>query len=82
MQKIHIELKPGQKLFFTSDLHIGHRNVLKFCHRPFENEKAMAEEFIKRWNSVVSEDDIVFDLGDMFWFDGRHEVKKLINSAI
>ncbi len=78
MQKIHLDIKPGQKLFFTSDLHIGHRNVLRFCHRPFENEKAMAEEFIKRWNSVVSEDDIVFDLGDMFWFDGRHEVKKFI----
>lgn len=79
MKKVHIELNEGQKLFFTSDLHIGHRNVLVFCNRPFLDIKDMSRGLIENWNRVVGENDIVFDLGDMFWFDSRHEIKTFIN---
>lgn len=79
MKKVHIELKEGQKLFLTSDLHIGHKNVLMFCNRPFLDVKDMSKGLTANWNRVVGEEDIVFDLGDMFWFDSRHEVKKHIN---
>lgn len=41
MLKINITLKDNQKLYFTSDLHLGHRNVIRFCDRPYENEKQM-----------------------------------------
>jgi len=80
MQKVHIDLKPDQHIFLTSDLHIGHTNILRFCNRPFLDVKDMSKDLIKNWNRVVGEDDIVFDLGDMFWFDGRHEVKKFISN--
>lgn len=79
MKKLHIPLQKGQKIFFTSDLHVGHRNVLTFCNRPFKDLKDMSEGLIRRWNSVVGENDIVFDLGDMFWFDGRHDVKRFVD---
>lgn len=78
MQKLHLSTE-NQKIFFTSDLHIGHRNVLIFCRRPFLDMKDMVDSLVKNWNSVVGENDIVFDLGDMFWFDSRHEVKKFVN---
>lgn len=78
MQKIHISLATGQKIFFTSDLHVGHRNVLRFCNRPFLDIKDMSRGLIENWNRVVGENDIVFDLGDMFWFDSRHEIKKFV----
>ena len=78
MQKVHITLKPNQKIFFTSDLHIGHRNILQFCNRPYLDMKDMTQGLIENWNKVVGEDDIVFDLGDMFWFDGRHEVRRFV----
>ena len=64
------ELKPlkldssKQGIFFTSDLHFGHQNILRFCNRPWESTKEMDEALIKNWNSVVKENDIVFDLGD------------------
>ena len=79
MKKMHITLEEGQKIFFTSDLHVGHRNVINFCNRPFADVKDMDQKLIENWNSAVGENDIVFDLGDMFWFDGRHEVKKFVN---
>lgn len=77
MQKLHLN-RQECRIFFTSDLHVGHRNVLRFCNRPFEDTKAMSDGLIANWNRVVGEEDVVFDLGDMFWWDSRHEVKKFV----
>ena len=76
MEKLHIKLEPGQKLWFTSDPHFGHRNVIKFCDRPFANEKEMNEVLINNWNEVVGENDIIFVLGDVFWFNDSRMIKK------
>lgn len=54
-----------QNLFFTSDFHIGHNNVIRFDKRPFANLDEMHNTIIKNWNSVVNDDDIVFYLGDI-----------------
>lgn len=56
-------------IFFTSDTHFGHANIIRLCNRPFKDVEDMTEELIKRWNSVVSEGDTVFHLGD-FAFGG------------
>lgn len=79
MQVIHIKLEKGQKLFFISDMHLGHKNVIQFSDRPFVSVKDMEKQMIENWNSVVSKNDIVFDLGDMFWFDGRHDAATVIS---
>ena len=54
--------------FFIADLHFGHKNIVKFeetrPYRPFDTIEEHDEELIKRWNSVVSKQDIVFVLGD------------------
>lgn len=54
-----------QNIFFTSDFHIGHTNVIRFDGRPFNNTHEMHEKIIENWNSVVKDDDIVFYLGDI-----------------
>lgn len=79
MQKIHIDLSKDQKLWFTSDLHFGHRNVIKFCNRPWEDEKQMGPALIENWNSVVGDNDIVFVLGDTFWFNDSRGIKKVLS---
>lgn len=79
MQKIHIDLKPGQKIWFTSDLHFGHRNVIRFCNRPWEDVKQMGLGLIKNWNDTVGDDDIVFVLGDTFWFNDSRAIKKVLS---
>jgi calcineurin-like phosphoesterase family protein len=79
MQKLNIKLELGQNLFLTSDLHFGHRNVLKFCNRPWEDEKQMAKGLIDNWNSVVTNNDIVFVLGDTFWFNDSRTIKKILS---
>jgi calcineurin-like phosphoesterase family protein len=51
-------------IFFTSDQHFGHTNILRYTSRPFESTEEMDEEMIKRWNAVVRPLDIVYHLGD------------------
>jgi calcineurin-like phosphoesterase family protein len=79
MQKLHIDLQGGQKVWFTSDLHFGHRNVLKFCNRPWKDEKEMGKSLIENWNNTVGDNDIVFVLGDTFWFNNSRSIKKVLS---
>jgi len=51
--------------FFTSDTHFGHANIIRYCDRPFKDVSHMNEAIIERWNSVVSNDDTVYHLGDV-----------------
>lgn len=68
----------GEKLFFTADSHFNHTNIIKFCNRPFKSVEQMNETLIANWNSVISEDDIVFHLGD-FCLGGAAEWTKLLD---
>ena len=52
-------------IFYTSDLHLGHANVIRFDKRPFADVEEMDQYIIARWNERVSEDDTVYILGDI-----------------
>lgn len=54
-------------IYFTADEHYGHRNIIEFCKRPFQNIDDMTDGLIARHNSRVGEGDTVYHLGDMFW---------------
>jgi calcineurin-like phosphoesterase family protein len=51
-------------IFFTSDLHFGHENIIKYCGRPWSNVQEMNEALITNWNSRVQPGDTVYLLGD------------------
>lgn len=50
--------------YWTADEHYGHDMIIEHCKRPFKNNQLMTREIIKRHNSVVTEDDTVYHLGD------------------
>jgi calcineurin-like phosphoesterase family protein len=52
-------------IFFTSDTHIHHKNVIELCNRPFANIIEHDREIIQRHNSVVTDSDETWDLGDV-----------------
>lgn len=56
---------PTDKLFFTSDTHFYHENIIKYCDRPFENVWEMNKVLVENWNNKVPKDGIVFHLGDV-----------------
>lgn len=52
------------KIWFSSDHHFWHENILKYCNRPFGSVEEMNEALVNNWNSVVKPDDHVYHLGD------------------
>lgn len=55
---------PNNKVWFTSDNHFGHKNVIKYCKRPFDSVDEMDEILIDKWNMVVGHDDLIICCGD------------------
>lgn len=69
------------KNFYISDWHYGHNNIIHLDNRPYKNVEEMNEALIDNWNSVVTNEDTVYSLGDMFWCDTAEatEVLKKLN---
>ena len=59
------------KIWFISDTHFNHANVIRYCNRPFKSVGEMNQTIINNWNSVVSDEDTVFFLGDFIF--GKYE---------
>ena len=52
------------KIWVTSDNHFNHKNIIKYCNRPFYSVEEMNRIMINKWNSKVAKTDIVIYLGD------------------
>ena len=51
-------------IYVSSDQHIGHFNVLKLCNRSFSSIEEHDGTIIDNHNSIVSDSDTVWNLGD------------------
>lgn len=73
-------------VYFTSDLHLGHANVLRFHHRPFSDLSEMNRALITNYNAVVRPDDTVYLLGDLAYrlpvSDANHLLARLNGKKI
>ncbi len=67
-----------ERVFFTSDTHFNHSNIIRFCRRPFKDVNCMNETLIGNWNSVVGTDDVIFHLGD-FCLGGAAEWTRILD---
>lgn len=65
------------RIFYISDTHFGHKNVIKFCGRPYNSIEEMEERLIKNWNKKVTNLDTVYVLGDMFY--GKADAYSILN---
>lgn len=77
-------------IWFTSDLHFSHKNILRHCEERLkafgipgnisEEEKVQLHDkyLIKLWNKTVSKKDIIYVLGD-FSFANTENTKKIIS---
>ena len=58
-------------VLFTSDLHLGHENLLG-TRSMFDSIEEHDETLIRNWNSVVHKGDDVWILGDIIFRSKNH----------
>lgn len=66
-------------VFFTSDTHFDHGNIIKYCNRPFANAEEMNETIIERWNHAVRLNDTVYHLGDVAFVKTLGRLQQLVD---
>lgn len=68
-------------IYFTSDTHFFHKNIIEYCDRPFLNVEMMNEGLIEKWNRRVLPEDTVYHIGDVSFgkFGPTQEIIKRLN---
>jgi len=64
--------------YIISDTHFNHKNVIKYCNRPFESVEEMNRKLINNWNSTVKKTDTIYHLGD-FAFGNKEYIIELLS---
>lgn len=65
-------------IWFTSDTHFFHKNIIEYSKRPYDSVEEMNEKLILNWNSVVQPTDTVYHLGD-FGFAPKVKLESVFN---
>ena len=52
-------------IWFTADFHLSHKNIIKYCNRPFKNVAEMDSILIDNLKERLNPKDILYFLGDL-----------------
>ena len=63
----------NSKIYLIADPHFNHKNIIKYCDRPFSSVDEMNKVLIKNWNNVVKKENRIFVLGD-FCLSGKDKL--------
>src|SRR5215471_4059932 len=63
--------------WFTADFHLGHRNIIRYCDRPFRDVGDMDTAILDRINAAAKERDTLYFLGD-FCLGGAKHVERYL----
>lgn len=75
----------GKSIFFISDTHFGHANMLNFFNydgtrtRPFNSIEEVDELMIQNWNEMVKKEDKIYHLGDVAFGQSFDKVMPRLN---
>jgi len=59
----------NKSAYFIAATHFDHKNIIRYCHRPFSNVTEMNRAMENQWNNTVGDNDVVYFVGD--WSFGR-----------
>lgn len=76
----------SKNIFFISDTHFGHANMLQFTNydgtrmRPFNSIEELDELMIENWNEMVKPTDKIYHLGDVVYrCKNRDQIMQRLN---
>jgi len=65
-------------IYYTSDLHLGHKNIIEYEDRPFKDIYEMNSNLIFNWNNIVKPKDEVYILGDLAFVGSNYSLEDLM----
>lgn len=72
-------MESPKRIWLISDLHLGHKNIIGFCDRPFKTVEEMDETLISNVNETVGKKDLLWFLGD-FAFGSKERIQRYTES--
>jgi calcineurin-like phosphoesterase family protein len=63
----YLKLNFLDKIHFISDTHFWHKNIIKYCNRPFADVDEMNSSMLASWRAKVKQNDIIIHVGDVFF---------------
>ena len=66
-------------IWFTSDLHLGHRGIITMQNRPFDSVEEMNRDLVRNFNAFVHKGDSVYILGDICHHMKVEEANEIIS---
>jgi len=66
-------------IWFTADFHLGHRNIIRYCGRPFQDVGEMDSVILDRLNAATKERDTLYFVGD-FCLGGARYAERYLDS--
>ena len=72
----------NNNIFMSSDLHLNHKNIIRYCDRPFKNVNDMNNTLVSNWNKMINPHDTVYYLGDLSFRNHTEYWKSLLNGRI
>jgi calcineurin-like phosphoesterase family protein/2'-5' RNA ligase len=70
-----------KSVYLIGDTHFDHKNIIRYCNRPFRDARQMNKAMMRNWNNTVKDRDTVYFLGD--WAYGRrHKPAKYWRSKL
>ena len=58
-------------IYYISEPHFGHANIIRLCSRPFDSVEEMDKVIMENWNLHVSDSDDIYILGDLMFRNTR-----------
>ncbi len=52
-------------IWFTADFHLSHKNIIKYCNRPFKSVAEMDSILVNNLKERINPKDILYFLGDL-----------------
>lgn len=77
---IKIKKQDYDKVYFSSDLHFSHANIILYCNRPFQTIDEMNKTIIEHFNKTLDKESILFLLGDIALGVDLENIKELLES--
>lgn len=65
-------------IYYSSDLHFNHVNIIKSCDRPFSDIYDMNNKLMLNWNNTLTDEDDIYFLGDFSYSKNNKQAREVI----